>query len=176
MADRVEVLVSGFGGQGVVRVGQILSTAAAGAGLHTTMLVSHGTETRGGYVRSQIVISDELVDSPVVESADFLCVLSQPAYDRFKCLARGPILYDPAYVRPDESLATSQIGINARDLAMEQVGREIFANVIMLGYLSKMMEKTLSKDAVLAAMLERIPRLKEENTRAFDLGYSLAAQ
>ena len=79
MAKRVEILVSGFGGQGVVRVGQILSTAAVNSGLHTTMLVSHGTETRGGYVRSQVVISDEQIDSPVIEDPDFFCALSKAA-------------------------------------------------------------------------------------------------
>jgi len=56
MSKRTEVLVSGFGGQGVVRIGQILGVSSVLEGLFTTMLVSHGTETRGGYVRTQIVI------------------------------------------------------------------------------------------------------------------------
>ncbi len=55
MKDRVEIVASGFGGQGVVRLGQIIGEAAVKQGLHVTMLKSHGTEMRGGYVRSQVV-------------------------------------------------------------------------------------------------------------------------
>ena len=54
---RTEILISGFGGQGVVRMGQILGLCAINQGHRVTMLKSHGTETRGGYVRAQIVIS-----------------------------------------------------------------------------------------------------------------------
>ena len=66
---RTEILISGFGGQGVIRMGQILGLAAIKQGHRVTMLKSHGTETRGGYVRAQLVISPDYVDSPVVENA-----------------------------------------------------------------------------------------------------------
>src|SRR5665647_414016 len=99
MSKRTEVLVSGFGGQGVVRIGQILGVSSVLEGLFTTMLVSHGTETRGGYVRTQIVISDELVDSPVVEEPTIFCALSKAAYNKFyKMVDTGIIIYDPAYI------------------------------------------------------------------------------
>src|SRR2546426_8506096 len=65
---RTEILISGFGGQGVIRMGQILGLAAIKQGHRVTMLKSHGTETRGGYVRAQLVISPGDVDSPVVEN------------------------------------------------------------------------------------------------------------
>src|SRR5213595_3705862 len=51
--SRIEILISGFGGQGVIRLGQILGLTAIEQGLKVTMLKSHGTETRGGYVRAQ---------------------------------------------------------------------------------------------------------------------------
>jgi 2-oxoglutarate ferredoxin oxidoreductase subunit gamma len=54
---RTEILISGFGGQGVVRMGQILGLCAIKQGHRVTMLKSHGTETRGGYVRAQVVLS-----------------------------------------------------------------------------------------------------------------------
>ena len=77
MSKRIEFLCSGFGGQGVVRVGQIIGDAAVQAGLHATMLISHGTETRGGYVRSQVIISEEPIASPVVETPTCFVALSQ---------------------------------------------------------------------------------------------------
>src|SRR5499427_733715 len=101
---RTEILISGFGGQGVVRMGQILGLAAIRQGMRVTMLKSHGTETRGGYVRAQLVIAPEYVDSPVVERADVFVAFSQPAYKKFFDLCRGKILYDPELVeevRPD---------------------------------------------------------------------------
>ncbi|MCL4466530.1 MAG: 2-oxoacid:acceptor oxidoreductase family protein [Chloroflexi bacterium] len=175
MEKRTEILVSGFGGQGVVRVGQILSTAAVSSGLHTTMLVSHGTETRGGYVRSQVVISDEEIDSPVVENPDFLCALSKAAYNRFKHLvSKGTIIYDPAFIEPDETLDVRQVPFPARDIAVEKLGREIFANVIVVGYLAGLLSGTLTKEAVAAAVRERIPKFQSENAAAFAVGYSLA--
>ena len=175
MAKRVEVLVSGFGGQGVVRVGQILSTAAVNSGLHTTMLVSHGTETRGGYVRSQVVISDEPIDSPVVENPDYLCALSKAAYNRFKTLvSAGSIIYDPAFVEPDQTLDARHVPLRARDIAVEKLGKEIFANVIVVGYIARLMADTLRKEAVAEAVRERIPKFQDENLAAFELGYSLA--
>jgi len=73
MKDRIEIVASGFGGQGVVRLGQIVGEAAVKQGLHVTMLKSHGTEMRGGYVRSQVVVSKDLIDSPHVRVARLLC-------------------------------------------------------------------------------------------------------
>src|SRR6185369_877723 len=86
MPERIEILISGYGGQGVVRVGQILGQAAVNQGLFTTMLISHGTETRGGYVRSQVVISDQFIDSPVVERPDYFLAFSAIAYGMFQGL------------------------------------------------------------------------------------------
>ncbi|MHB8917146.1 MAG: 2-oxoacid:acceptor oxidoreductase family protein [Desulfocucumaceae bacterium] len=174
MGKRIEVLISGFGGQGVVRLGQILAQVSVNEGLYTTMLVSHGTETRGGYVRAQVVISDEPVDSPVCEDPDFLVALSKAAYNKFKPLvSEGTIIYEPYYVEVDSSLKCRQTAVTARDLAFNQLGREIYANVIVLGYLTKMLEGTLSKDEVLKVMLEKIPKFHEENKKAFELGYGL---
>jgi 2-oxoglutarate ferredoxin oxidoreductase subunit gamma len=176
MSYRLEVLVSGFGGQGVVRLGQILANASVNEGLYTTMLVSHGTETRGGYVRAQVVISDEPVDSPVCENPDFMIALSKAAYNQFKHLvSQGAIIYDPHYVDVDSKLTCQQIPLPARDIALEKLGREVYANVIALGFVTHLMEKNLSKENVLAVMLERIPKMPEENKKAFEIGHEMAA-
>jgi len=100
MTERTEIVASGFGGQGVVRLGQILGEAAVKQGLHVTMLKSHGTEMRGGYVRSQVVLSQDLIDSPMCETPDYFVALSLAAYNRFKntVAEHGVIIYDPAFV------------------------------------------------------------------------------
>lgn len=169
---RTEILVSGFGGQGVVRLGQIFSTAAVYEGLYTTMLVSHGTETRGGYVRSQIVISQEPIDSPVVETPDYFCAMSKSAYTKFSDLVKqGMILFDPGYVEPDSSNKVQHIALPARDIAVEELGRDIFANIIFLGALGQYIKPAISKENFLKALEARVPKFLEENKKAFDLGY-----
>jgi len=176
MKDRIEIVASGFGGQGVVRLGQIMGQAAVKQGLHVTMLKSHGTEMRGGYVRSQLVMSKNIIDSPMCETPDYLVALSKAAYDRFKdsVPADGIILYDPGFVEtPDETLSCTQQAVPAKDLSVEQFGRPMFANTIVLGRLAKYFDKILDKDVVLDSVLEVIPKFHDQNKEAFGLGYEL---
>lgn len=172
---RTEILVSGFGGQGVVRLGQIFSTAAVYEGLFTTMLVSHGTETRGGYVRSQIVLSGSPIDSPVVESPDYFCAMSTAAYSKFGALVTaGTIIFDPGYIEPDSALAAQHIALPARELAVKELGRDIFANIIFLGMLGQQLKTAISKENLLKALAARVPKFIEENQQAFEFGYKFA--
>ncbi len=175
---RTEILISGFGGQGVVRMGQIIGYCAIKQGHRVTMLKSHGTETRGGYVRAQLVIAPEYVDSPVVENADVFVAFSAPAYKRFYELCRGKVLYDPEMVeevRPDapegRADAPVHLAIPATQLSKERFNNILFANMIMLGAVTRV--AGMDFDAMKAAMLEIIPRFHDENLAALDLGRSL---
>jgi 2-oxoglutarate ferredoxin oxidoreductase subunit gamma len=172
---RTEILISGFGGQGVVRMGQILGLCAIKQGHRVTMLKSHGTETRGGYVRAQLVISPSDVDSPVVENADVFVAFSAPAYRRFFDLCRGTILYDPEMVdgvRPDAA-GPAHVAVPATQLAKERFNNVLFANMIMLGALTRL--AGMDYEAMKQAMLEVIPRFHEQNSRAMETGYTLPA-
>ncbi|HET8576485.1 MAG TPA: 2-oxoacid:acceptor oxidoreductase family protein [Methylomirabilota bacterium] len=169
---RTEVLISGFGGQGVIRMGQILGLCAIKQGQRVTMLKSHGTETRGGYVRAQLVISPTYIDSPVVESADVFVAFSAPAYKKFYDLCTGKILYDPEMVeavRPDAP--ERHVAVPATALAKERLNNVLFANMIMLGALTRL--AAMDYEAMRKAMLEVIPRFHEQNLAAMDLGYRL---
>jgi len=169
---RTEILISGFGGQGVIRMAQILGLCAINQGHRVTMLKSHGTETRGGYVRAQLVIAPEYVDSPVVENADVFVAFSAPAYKKFFDLCRGKILYDPEMVeeiRPDAP--ERHVGIPATALAKEHFGNILFANMIMLGALTRL--TGMDFGAMQKAMLAVIPRFHEQNLKALELGYHL---
>jgi 2-oxoglutarate ferredoxin oxidoreductase subunit gamma len=175
MSERIEILISGYGGQGVVRIGQVLGQAAVQQGLYTTMLISHGTETRGGYVRSQVVISDGFIASPVVERPDYFCAFSPIAYQMFKglCGAHSLILHNPELVPADPQLASEHREIRAEQLAERELGSQVYANVIFLGALSSRLS-LLSADSIATAITERLPaRTLENNLRAFELGRSL---
>jgi 2-oxoglutarate ferredoxin oxidoreductase subunit gamma len=169
---RTEILISGFGGQGVIRMGQILGLCAINQGHRVTMLKSHGTETRGGYVRAQVVLSPENVDSPVVENADFFVAFSAPAYKKFYDCCRGKILYDPemvAQIHPDAP--EQHVAIAATVLSKQHFDNPLFANMIMLGALTRIAGMDL--EAMRQAMLQVIPRFHEQNLRALQVGYTL---
>jgi len=169
---RTEILISGFGGQGVIRMGQILGLAAIEQGHRVTMLKSHGTETRGGYVRAQLVISPRYVDSPVVENADVFVAFSAPAYRKFFDFCRGKILYDPEMVEEIRSDAAERhVAVPATQLAKERFNNVLFANMIMLGALTRV--AALDYEAMRTAMVEVIPRFHEQNLGALEVGYQL---
>ena len=171
---RTEILISEFGGQGVIRMAQILGLCAINQGHRVTMLKSHGTETRGGYVRAQLVIAPEYVDSPVVENADVFVAFSAPAYKKFYDLCRGKILYDPEMVEEVRPGAPDRhVEVPATALAKERLGNVLFANMIMLGALTRL--AGMDFEAMKRAMLVVIPRFHAENLKALDLGYQLDA-
>jgi len=174
MKERLEIVASGFGGQGVVRLGQVLGEAAVKEGLRVTMLKSHGTEMRGGYVRSQVVLSKKPIDSPMCENPDFFIGLSLAAYNRFKDTVpdHGVIIYDPAFVEQiDEKLACAQRELPAKQLALDNFGNVIFSNSIALGAVAKLLEKDIKKQTILESMLAIIPKFHQENKDAFQIGY-----
>jgi len=169
---RTEILISGFGGQGVVRMGQIIGLCAIYQGRKVTMLKSHGTETRGGYVRTQIVISPDYVDSPVVERADVFVAFSDPAYKKFYDLAEGKILYDPEMVQEIRKESPERhLSVPATALSKERFNNPLFANMIMLGALTRV--AGMDMEAMRKAMLEVIPRFHDDNLQALGLGYDL---
>ena len=169
---RTEILISGFGGQGVVRMGQIIGLCAIEQGQRVTMLKSHGTETRGGYVRAQLVIAPGYVDSPVVENADVFVAFSAPAYKKFFDYCRGHVLYDPEMVTEIRADAPERhVAVPATALAKERFNNVLFANMIMLGALTRL--AGLDYEAMKTAMLEVIPRFHEQNLAAMDVGYTL---
>lgn len=171
-SGRTEILISGFGGQGVIRMGQILGLCAIKQGHRVTMLKSHGTETRGGYVRAQLVISPRYVDSPVVENADVFVAFSAPAYRKFFDFCRGKILYDPEMVEAIRPEAPERhVAVPATQLSKERFNNVLFANMVMLGALTRV--AGLDYEAMRKAMVEVIPRFHEQNLGALETGFTL---
>ena len=172
---RTEVLISGFGGQGVVRIGQTLGLAGVKADLNATMLKSHGTETRGGYVRTQVVLSDGIIDSMATEHPAIFVAMSKAAYQKFYKLSGvdSIIFYDPAYVEPVDDAKGRQIPIPARKLSMEHFGKELFTNMIIYGKVIRSFNGLISVEAAKNALVETIPRAIDDNLKAFDLGYDI---
>jgi len=174
--DRIEILASGFGGQGVVRLGQIIGETGVKQGLHVTMLKSHGTEMRGGYVRSQVVLSKEIIDSPMCETPDYFIALSSAAYHRFKdtVAQEGLIIYDPSFVEEvDNTLTCTQKEFPAKQLAVDHFDSPLFANSLVLGLIANAVD-ILDKAIALESLLAVIPKFHDRNRQAFEIGYAFS--
>ncbi len=176
MKERIEILASGFGGQGVVRLGQIIGEAGVKQGLHVSMLKSHGTEMRGGYVRSQVVLSKETIDSPICEAPDFFIALSKAAYNMFKHTVpeTGMIIYDPAHIEGlDDKLKCRQKAFPAKQLSMDHFNSPLFANTLVIGLMAAAVD-VLEKEIMIESVLSIVPKFHDQNRKAFRIGYAYA--
>jgi len=156
--QRLEIRIAGFGGQGIILLGMILAKATAkDENLHVVQTQSYGPESRGGAVRSDLVISDEPVDYPRIRKADVLVAMSQGALDAYEGGLKegGTLVIDPDLVKvhPHRGNITV-IDVPATRKATE-LGRPLLANMVMLGALPGI-SKVVHKEAVVDALKETI--------------------
>jgi len=177
MANRREVLIAGFGGQGIVLAGYVLGKAAAVCeGKEASLVQSYGPESRGGACKAEVVISDEQIDYPRVSDPEVMVIMSQEAYHTYAA-KRNPnclLIIDEDLVDPNEEKPGAKMfKIPATRLA-EQLGRKIVANMVMLGFLTGV-TNIVSPEAMREAIRTSVPRGTEElNLRAFETGYEYA--
>ena len=168
-----EILITGFGGQGIVLTGNILGKAATLYDKkHATMTQSYGPEARGGSCSSQVVISEEEILFPYVENPQILICMSQDGYNKNKesLINGGLLIWETDLVKTNETDDTwVQYNIPATRFA-EELGNKMMANIVMLGFLSAV-SKFLSTDSIREAILISVPpKTKEKNANAFDKG------
>jgi 2-oxoglutarate ferredoxin oxidoreductase subunit gamma len=173
--SRVEIRISGFGGQGVILAGIILGRAAAlHDGKDATLTQSFGPEARGGACSAQVVLSRERNLYPCVIRPDILVVMSQPAYEKHigEVGAGALVLYEENLVDPvDLPKECQAYGIPATRFA-EDIGRKMVLNIIMLGFVTALSD-VVSAQAVKKAVAESVPRGTQRlNEDAFNRGYT----
>lgn len=93
---KAEIIISGFGGQGVLSMGKILAYAGIVEGKEVSWMPSYGPEQRGGTANVTVIISDSTIASPIISQYDVVIALNQPSLDRFEPLVRpgGMLIYD----------------------------------------------------------------------------------
>ncbi|TET90929.1 MAG: 2-oxoacid:ferredoxin oxidoreductase subunit gamma [Methanomassiliicoccales archaeon] len=173
----MNVRFCGFGGQGIVMAGYITGSAAVRDGKKATQTQSYGSESRGGACKSDVAISEEEIYELESEEVDLLVAMSQQAYERYiKTLRKGGILaFDEDLVTPKKT-AHKLYKIKATDLAHKKFGREIVANMIMLGYITSI-SGFVSKDSMIQTILDNVPKGTEKmNEDAFELGHRLGSK
>ncbi|OQX15902.1 MAG: pyruvate ferredoxin oxidoreductase [Desulfobacteraceae bacterium IS3] len=166
-----EVIITGFGGQGIVLAGRILGMAAAlWDRKESTLVQSYGPESRGGACCAQVIISDDVIRYPYVKTADVLVCMSQSAYEKYKgqLKAEGYLLTDKDLVTPNEE--RDFFSVPSTRMA-EELGRAMMANIIMLGFVTAV-TALISEKAAKEAVLSSVPKGTEEmNLKAFAKGY-----
>ncbi len=176
MPKRVEVRISGLGGQGVVLAGEILGRAAVYDGKHAVQTQSYGAEARGSAARSEVIISDERIGFPKVRKCDILVAMSQSALDKhLKDLKEGgTLLVDEDMVKKIPTIKAKIFKILATKTAETELKSRIYANVVMLGALTKITGITSEESAVKAILASVPEQTKENNVEGFKKGIASA--
>jgi len=132
------VIIGGFGGQGTLLAGAILGKAAVFEGKRVVQTQSYGAEARGGAARSEVVISDEDIDYPMVIEADTLIAMSQLALNRYigRVKADGVVMIDEDLVKEIVRKDVRVMKIPATKMASEELELPVVANMIMVGALT----------------------------------------
>jgi len=170
-----QVILCGFGGQGIVLAGTILGQAAFSDGKWVSSTNSYGSAARGGACRAEVVISERPIIFPFVIAADTLIAMYQSAYDRYIERVKpveGVVIYDERVI-PNEMKGLEHIGIPAIETAIRELGNGTVANVIILSAAVDMTE-VVSEKSLESAIREIVPeRLKQLNLKAMDIGFRL---
>ncbi len=132
-----DVIMAGFGGQGILMIGNLLSLAAMEEGRHVTYFPAYGVEMRGGTANCTVVVSDEEIGSPVVGFPDACVIMNGPSLEKYQPLVKkdGDLIINASLVdagkvtRADVRL----LAIPANDIAREVVGSQQLASMVALG-------------------------------------------
>ena len=177
--ERLRMVFSGSGGQGVITAAIILAEAAVlYEGLNAVQSQSYGAEARGGATRSDVIISDTTIDYPKVIQPNLLVCLTQDAYNKFYEIIRpgGLLITDSRYVNINKKVDAQQKEIPIFNTVMDTIGKPIVFNIAMLGTLISI-TGLMGPGSIMKVLEKRIPAdFLDMNQQALDLGLKLGAE
>ena len=133
----MQMIIAGFGGQGVLLMGQLMAYAGMLDGREVSWMPAYGPEMRGGSANCSVVISDSPVGSPKVEDADVVIAMNRPSMVLFEknVVPGGILLYNSSLSdAPTRRTDISYVAVSCNDIA-EELGSDRVANMVMLGAL-----------------------------------------
>jgi len=177
----VEAIFAGFGGQGVMLIGQLLSYAAMKEEKNVTWMPSYGPEMRGGTANCSVVISDEEIASPVVDNPNLVIAMNLPSLEKFgpKTTKGGTLIINTSLVDKDLERYPENLNIfkiAATDKATE-LGNKMAANMVALGALiakNEIVNLETVKNSLKEVLKGKGEAIIELNKKALQLGYDLA--
>ena len=153
-----EIIISGFGGQGVLSMGKILAYAGIMEGRQVSWMPAYGPEQRGGTANVTVIISDSQISSPILNQYDTAIVLNQPSLERFESQVKpgGIIIYDGYGIhRPPTRKDVGIYRIDAMDAAVESGNSKVF-NMLVLGGILKVCP-VVKIESVMHSLKESLP-------------------
>ena len=153
-----EIIISGFGGQGVLSMGKILAYSGLMEDKEVTWMPAYGPEQRGGTANVTVIVSDTRISSPILSRYDVAIVLNQPSLDRFeeKVKPGGILIYDGfGIINPPTRKDITVYRIDAMDKAADMKNAKVF-NMIVLGGLLKVCP-VVSTDGLKNALYKSLP-------------------
>ena len=177
----VEIICSGFGGQGVLVAGMILADAGMEAGKHVTWYPSYGAEMRGGAANCNVKISDEEIASPYCHKLDILCAMNDAAIDKFESQLRpgGILIVNSSLARKDRTYRSDVkvVKVPATDIGLE-LENPRGTNIVMLGALartSRYFDEVYMRSAI-DVFFQKKGKNNPKNALCFDRGAAAASE
>jgi 2-oxoglutarate ferredoxin oxidoreductase subunit gamma len=135
MKSAHEIIIAGFGGQGVLSLGQIIAYAAMKEGKEVSWMPSYGPEMRGGTANCIVIVSDSRISSPIVTKFDSAILLNQPSLEKFESAVKpgGLLIYEESSViNPPTRTDIEILAIHGIEEAQKLTSKQV-ANMVMLG-------------------------------------------
>ncbi len=173
-----EILIAGFGGQGVLSMGKILAYSGVMQGDEVSWMPSYGPEMRGGTANVTVILSKQRISSPVIQSYDTVVALNQQSLDKFEALVKpgGMLLYDPNGITSKPSRTDIEIHTIEATSAAGELGNAKVFNMIVLGALLKL-KPIVSIEHVIKGLEKSLPErahgLIPANEEAISVGMRL---
>ena len=153
-----EIIISGFGGQGVLSMGKILAYSGLMEDKEVTWMPAYGPEQRGGTANVTVIVSVDRISSPILSKYDVAIVLNQPSLDKYESKVKpgGILIYDGyGIINPPTRQDITVYRIDAMDKAAEMKNAKVF-NMIVLGGLLKVCP-VVSTDGLNKALFKSLP-------------------
>ena len=173
-----EIIIAGFGGQGVLSMGKILAYSGLMEDKEVTWMPAYGPEQRGGTANVTVIVSDERISSPILSKFDVAIVLNQPSLEKFESRLKvgGILIYDGyGIINPPVREDISVYRIDAMDKAAEMKNPKVF-NMIVLGGLLKVCPVVSTEGlnkALFKTLPERYHNLISLNMQAVEQGMNI---
>ena len=174
-----QLLIAGFGGQGVLFAGKFIAYNGLLEGRQLSWLPSYGPEMRGGTANCSVILSDEPVGSPIVSNPDVLIAMNLPSLDKYEdaVVPGGMIFVDSTLIERKVKRDDIKVFYVPSTRLANEIGLPTLANMIMVGKFIKE-SGAVSKDNVEAALKKvvsaRHADLFDANFKAIDTGYNFA--
>lgn len=174
MATKLQIRLSGTGGQGLILGGIMLGDAAILDGKEVIQTQSYGPEARGGASKAEVIISDGEILYPKVVVPDFLLLMSQEAAKLYakSINPKGLIVVDDTLVKELPPTTARVLKIPITQLAREKVGSELTANMLAIGAIA-VAGRLATRESLEKVIENRLKRVAGINLNALSIGWEL---